>query len=240
LAPACNAPRCTQAITLPSGCRFRSRCAFAEDVCAAKMPALGTWVDRASHLAACHMHDTSSCAGRAPEARGAQGRRCRQHVTRGRPNGPANDDRRARDMEPRAGATAGGGGNLTVKFVSREATVQAVNGIPFELAPGEVLCIIGESGSGKSVTMRALMRLLPKRRTVLSGNMRVRDHDILRLSEREITAMRRSTISMIFQEPMTALDPVYTIGDQIAETVVLTRAARTMSEWSARSNCCSW
>jgi len=130
--------------------------------------------------------------------------------------------------------------NLTVNFVSREATVQAVNGIPFELAPGEVLCIIGESGSGKSVTMRALMRLLPKRRTVLSGNMRVRDHDILRLSEREITAMRRSTISMIFQEPMTALDPVYTIGDQIAETVVRTRAARTMSEWSARSNCCSW
>jgi peptide/nickel transport system ATP-binding protein len=110
--------------------------------------------------------------------------------------------------------------NLTVKFVSREATVQAVNGISFELAPGEVLCIIGESGSGKSVTMRALMRLLPKRRTVLSGHMRVRDHDILRLSEREITAMRGSTISMIFQEPMTALDPVYTIGDQIAETVV--------------------
>jgi peptide/nickel transport system ATP-binding protein len=58
-------------INPPSGCRFRSRCAFAEDVCAAKMPALGTWVDRASHLAACHMHDTSSghsCAGRAPEA----------------------------------------------------------------------------------------------------------------------------------------------------------------------------
>jgi peptide/nickel transport system ATP-binding protein len=109
---------------------------------------------------------------------------------------------------------------LSVKFVSREATVQAVNGVSFEVAPGEVLCIIGESGSGKSVTMRALMRLLPKRRTVISGGMRIAGYDILALSEREITEVRGSTISMIFQEPMTALDPVYTIGDQIAETVV--------------------
>jgi peptide/nickel transport system ATP-binding protein len=110
--------------------------------------------------------------------------------------------------------------DLTVKFVSRESTVQAVNGVSFEMAPGEVLCIIGESGSGKSVTMRALMRLLPKRRAVLGGSMRVADYDIRSLSERQLTEVRGSTISMIFQEPMTALDPVYTIGDQIAETVV--------------------
>jgi peptide/nickel transport system ATP-binding protein len=110
--------------------------------------------------------------------------------------------------------------DLTVKFVSREATVQAVNGVSFEMAPGEVLCIIGESGSGKSVTMRALMRLLPKRRAVLSGTMRVGDYDIRALSERQLTEVRGSTISMIFQEPMTALDPVYTIGVQIAETVI--------------------
>src|SRR5215813_11177416 len=76
--------------------------------------------------------------------------------------------------------------DLTVKFVSRDATVQAVNGVSFAMMPGEVLCIIGESGSGKSVTMRALMRLLPKRRAVLSGHMRVGDHDILGLSERQI------------------------------------------------------
>jgi peptide/nickel transport system ATP-binding protein len=110
--------------------------------------------------------------------------------------------------------------DLTVKFVSREATVKAVNGVSFEMAPGEVLCIIGESGSGKSVTMRALMRLLPKRRAVLGGSMRVADYDIRALTERELTEVRGSTIAMIFQEPMTALDPVYTIGDQIAETVV--------------------
>jgi peptide/nickel transport system ATP-binding protein len=110
--------------------------------------------------------------------------------------------------------------NLAVKFVSREATVQAVNGVSFALALGQVLCIIGESGSGKSVTMRALMRLLPKRRALLSGSIRVATYDIPALSERQLTAVRGSTIAMIFQEPMTALDPVYTIGSQIAETVV--------------------
>jgi peptide/nickel transport system ATP-binding protein len=110
--------------------------------------------------------------------------------------------------------------DLAVKFVSREATVQAVNGVSFALALGEVLCIIGESGSGKSVTMRALMRLLPKRRAALSGSIRVAAYDIPTLSERQLTAVRGSTIAMIFQEPMTALDPVYTIGSQIAETVV--------------------
>jgi peptide/nickel transport system ATP-binding protein len=88
------------------------------------------------------------------------------------------------------------------------------------LAPGEVLGIIGESGSGKSVTLRALMRLLPKRRAVLSGSIRVAGYDIHALSERRLREVRGSTISMIFQEPMTALDPVYTVGDQIAETVV--------------------
>src|SRR5215510_2309742 len=110
--------------------------------------------------------------------------------------------------------------DLTVKFVNRETTVQAVNGVLFEMAPGEVLCIIGESGSGKSVTMRALLRLLPKRGAILGGSMRVADYDIFALTERQLTEVRGSTIAMIFQEPMTALDPVYSIGDQIAETVV--------------------
>jgi peptide/nickel transport system ATP-binding protein len=83
-----------------------------------------------------------------------------------------------------------------------------------------VLCIIGESGSGKSVTMRSLMRLHAKARTVITGHMRVADYDIMALSEKEMNAVRGSSISMVFQEPMTALDPVYTIGEQIAETVM--------------------
>lgn len=110
--------------------------------------------------------------------------------------------------------------NLSVKFVSREATVSAVNGVSFSIMPGEVLCIIGESGSGKSVTMRALMRLLPKGKTKIDGYMRVGEHAILALTDRQLTDIRGSTIAMIFQEPMTALDPVYTIGQQIAEAVV--------------------
>lgn len=110
--------------------------------------------------------------------------------------------------------------DLTVKFVTRERTVHAVNGVSFDLMPGEVLCIIGESGSGKSVTMRALMRLLSPRITRIGGQMRVGEHDILALSEAELSNVRGAAISMVFQEPMTALDPTYTIGEQIAETIV--------------------
>lgn len=110
--------------------------------------------------------------------------------------------------------------DLKVKFVSREATVQAVNGVSFDLARGEVLCVIGESGSGKSVMMRSLLRLHPKKRTVIDGTMLVGEDEITTLPEKRMTELRGSTISMIFQEPMTALDPLYTIGDQIAETVM--------------------
>jgi peptide/nickel transport system ATP-binding protein len=110
--------------------------------------------------------------------------------------------------------------DLHVRFTSRHETVKAVNGISFDLKQGEVLCIIGESGSGKSVTLRALMRLLPTSRTEITGRMRVGTYNVLALNERELTKLRGAIVSMIFQEPMTALDPVYTIGRQIAETVV--------------------
>ena len=109
--------------------------------------------------------------------------------------------------------------DLNVKFVSREATVRAVNGVTFDLKRGEVLCVIGESGSGKSVMMRSLLRLLPRKRAVVEGKMIVGERDIGAQSEREMTQLRGSLISMVFQEPMTALDPLYTVGEQIAETV---------------------
>ena len=109
--------------------------------------------------------------------------------------------------------------DLHVRFSDRDETVWAVNGVSFALMPGEVLCIIGESGSGKSVTMRALMRLLPRQRAVINGRIRINQNDILALDERQLATVRGSTVAMVFQEPMTALDPVYTIGDQIAETV---------------------
>ena len=109
--------------------------------------------------------------------------------------------------------------DLRVRFVSRDATVRAVEGVSFTVAPRETLCILGESGSGKSVTLRALMRLNPPRRTVMTGSVRVGGHDILAASERQLADIRGSVVSMIFQEPMTALDPVFTIGRQIRETI---------------------
>ena len=107
---------------------------------------------------------------------------------------------------------------LTVEFVTREATVHAVNGVDFTVQPGEVLCILGESGSGKSVTLRALMRLLP-RHALLGGSVRVAGQDVLAMRPRALRDLRGGLVSMVFQEPMTALDPVYTIGHQIGETV---------------------
>ncbi len=108
--------------------------------------------------------------------------------------------------------------NLSVRFVSRDATVHAVNGVDLDLAQGEVLCLLGESGSGKSVTMRALMKLLPKR-AVVEGSIEVAGRDVQAMSEGQLSDFRGGDVAMIFQEPMTALDPVFTIGAQIAEAV---------------------
>jgi peptide/nickel transport system ATP-binding protein len=109
--------------------------------------------------------------------------------------------------------------DLRVRFKG-ERTVYAVNGVDIMLHQGEVLGLLGESGSGKSVTLRALLRLLPPRRSEISGAIIVAGQDVLALDEPALEHMRGRVVSMIFQEPMLALDPVYTIGDQIAETVV--------------------
>jgi peptide/nickel transport system ATP-binding protein len=108
---------------------------------------------------------------------------------------------------------------LTVRF-TRERTVHALNGVDIALAQGEVLGLLGESGSGKSVTLKALLRMLPARRTQIGGTIHVAGRDVLAMSEAELEAYRGGDVSMIFQEPMLAFDPVYTIGDQIAEAVV--------------------
>jgi peptide/nickel transport system ATP-binding protein len=108
--------------------------------------------------------------------------------------------------------------DLSVRFVGRDATIHAVNGVDLDLAAGEVLCILGESGSGKSVTLRALMRLLP-RHARIGGGIEVLGRDVLAMPPAEVRDFRGGTVSMVFQEPMTAMDPVFTIGRQIAETV---------------------
>jgi peptide/nickel transport system ATP-binding protein len=109
--------------------------------------------------------------------------------------------------------------DLNIRFTG-ERTVYAVNDLSFSLGEGEVLGLLGESGSGKSVTLRALMRLLPKKRTQITGSVRVLGRDVLALGDEALSAFRGQTVSMIFQEPALALDPVYTIGAQIAETVM--------------------
>jgi len=109
--------------------------------------------------------------------------------------------------------------DLNVRFTG-ERTVYAVNGINLTLGEGEVVGLLGESGSGKSVTLRALMRLLPKKRTIISGSVHVAGRDVLAPNDEELSAFRGQTVSMIFQEPALALDPVYTIGEQITESVI--------------------
>jgi peptide/nickel transport system ATP-binding protein len=109
--------------------------------------------------------------------------------------------------------------NLAVRFRLRDRVVHAVNGVSFSLARGEVLGILGESGSGKSVTLRALMRLLPENCEV-SGRIALAGEELNAVSLADLDKLRGGRIAMIFQEPMTALDPVFTIGEQIAETVI--------------------
>jgi peptide/nickel transport system ATP-binding protein len=109
--------------------------------------------------------------------------------------------------------------NLTVRFRRRNTDVAAVNGVSFSLRAGETLTILGESGSGKSVSLKAMMGLLPDYAQV-SGQVWLNERDMLRLPRAELAKLRGGAISMIFQEPMAALDPVYTIGEQIAETIV--------------------
>ena len=109
--------------------------------------------------------------------------------------------------------------DLLVRFVSRDGTVNAVNGVSFRVNAGEVLCILGESGSGKSVTLRALMRLLPPGRSKLSGRITLAGRDVISLDKHALADLRGSEVAMIFQEPMTAFDPVFTVGYQIIETV---------------------
>lgn len=109
--------------------------------------------------------------------------------------------------------------DLTVTFAGTPP-VHAVNGVSFTLEQGEVLGILGESGSGKSVTLKTLLRLLPARRTQIGGSVRVDGQDVLALEGRALADHRGGIVSMIFQDPGLALDPVYTIGQQIAETVM--------------------
>lgn len=108
---------------------------------------------------------------------------------------------------------------LGVRFNTEEGVVHAVSDVSFELAPGETLALLGESGCGKSVTLKSLMRLHADSRTCLSGSVMLDGEDLLNASGSRLSSLRGKRIAMVFQEPMLAFDPVFTIGSQIAEAV---------------------
>ncbi|MGH3109780.1 MAG: ABC transporter ATP-binding protein, partial [Gaiellaceae bacterium] len=109
--------------------------------------------------------------------------------------------------------------DLRVEFWTSRGTVYAVNGISFDIAAGETLGIVGESGSGKSVTSLALLGILPRAGRVSSGRAQFGGQDLLALSDDELRKIRGREIAMIFQDPMSSLNPVLTVGRQIREAL---------------------
>ena len=122
--------------------------------------------------------------------------------------------------------------DLRVAFRSEEGLVRAVDGVSLSVAPGEVVGIVGESGSGKTVSMLAVMRLIRDPNAVIEGHVFHRGRDLLQLSQNEIRSVRGREIAMVFQDPMTSLTPVYTVGWQIAEQL---RAHERLSKKQARA-----
>ena len=112
--------------------------------------------------------------------------------------------------------------NLQVEFKTRRGTALVLNGVDFEIKRGETLCVVGESGCGKSMTALALLRLIPQPPgRIRGGCVRFQGEDLLQASEARMREVRGNRISMIFQEPMTSLNPVFRVGDQIGESLRL-------------------
>jgi peptide/nickel transport system ATP-binding protein len=119
--------------------------------------------------------------------------------------------------------------DLGIGFATDQGALQVVEGLSFSLSPGRTLAVVGESGCGKSVTSLALMRLLP-RNARITGTVRFDGTDLLSLPEAQMRSLRGGEIAMIFQEPMTSLNPAFTVGEQIAEAI---RAHRGIGEAAA-------
>jgi oligopeptide/dipeptide ABC transporter ATP-binding protein len=111
--------------------------------------------------------------------------------------------------------------SLKTHFFTRDGVVRAVDGVSCALNPGETLGVVGESGCGKSITALSVLRLIARPGRIVEGEIRLAGRNLLALSEAEMRTIRGNEISMIFQEPMTSLNPVLTVGRQIAETLIL-------------------
>src|SRR5712691_4399778 len=121
--------------------------------------------------------------------------------------------------------------DLRTSFFLEGGEARAVDGVSFALDAGRVLGLVGESGCGKSVTALSLMRLVPPPGRIVGGEVRLDGRDLLGLPERDMRAVRGAGLAMIFQEPMTALNPVFTVGSQIAEAVRLHRPVSRREAW---------
>lgn len=121
--------------------------------------------------------------------------------------------------------------NLKVEFPTRAGIVKAVNDVTFSVDKGETVAIVGESGSGKSVTSLSIMRLLQAPGHVAGGSITFDGQDLLALPDKEMEQVRGAKISMIFQEPMTSLNPVYRVGDQIVEAIQLHTDLNKKEAW---------
>lgn len=110
--------------------------------------------------------------------------------------------------------------NLSTYFYMEEGVVAAVDDVSFDLKSEEVLGIVGETGSGKSVTVKSIMRLIKPPGKIVSGEIIYKDRDLLKINEREMHKIRGKEIGMVFQDPMTSLNPLYTIGNQLMETIM--------------------
>jgi oligopeptide transport system ATP-binding protein len=120
--------------------------------------------------------------------------------------------------------------DLHVSFTTKFGQVNAVNGVSFHIDEGEIVGVVGESGSGKSVMCMSLLRLIAKNGRIKNGEIIFRGTDLTKCTDQEIQKLRGSQISMIFQDPMTCLNPVFTIGDQLEEVLRFHRTDMTKSE----------
>ncbi|MDR1137497.1 MAG: ABC transporter ATP-binding protein [Synergistaceae bacterium] len=125
--------------------------------------------------------------------------------------------------------------DLNVSFFTHVGEVKAIRGVDFYVGAGETIGIVGESGSGKSVTSLAILRLLPYPGKIISGSVTFRGEDLLRKSAGGMRALRGDCISMVFQDPMTSLNPVFTIGEQIVEALAVHRKKKSAREAKMRA-----
>lgn len=127
--------------------------------------------------------------------------------------------------------------NLKTSFFTHVGEVKAVNDVSFDVYEGQTVGIVGESGSGKSVTSMSIMRLIAPPGKIIDGQIIFEGKDLLKLSEKEMRDIRGNKISMIFQDPMTSLNPVFTIGNQLIEAIKIHNKVSTAEAKKEQLRC---